>query len=126
MGKGVDKLSERVLGQILSRVAMERRKGCCKKRFPPPPPRRDVVIRSTDMCAEMQEEVVSIVCRAHEKFRVEKDIAAYIKQEMDRKYHHSWQCVVGRNFGSYVTHETNHFMYLYVRNTAVMVFKTGC
>ncbi|KAK6040592.1 dynein light chain type 1 [Cooperia oncophora] len=66
------------------------------------------------MCTEMQREVVSI------------DIAAYIKDEMDRKYGHSWQCVVGRNFGSFVTHETNHFMYLYVRYTAVMIFKTGC
>ncbi|VDO28836.1 unnamed protein product [Haemonchus placei] len=55
-----------------------------------------------------------------------QEIAAFIKQEMDRRFCNSWHCVVGRNFGSYVTHETNHFIYLYVRNTAVMVFRTGC
>ncbi|XGW32399.1 hypothetical protein V3C99_017166 [Haemonchus contortus] len=107
---------------------MERRRGCCRKKVPLPPllPRRDVVIKSTDMCTEMQQKVVSIVCTACEKYRVEKEIAAYIKQEMDRRFSNSWHCVVGRNFGSYVTHETNHFIYLYVRNTAVMVFRTGC
>lgn len=92
----------------------------CKKR----PTRRDVVIKSTDMCAEMQDETVSVACCALESCRIEKDIAAYIKQELDRKYGTSWQCVVGRNFGSYVTHETHTFIYFYVHNIAIMVFKT--
>ncbi|KAK5983004.1 Dynein light chain [Trichostrongylus colubriformis] len=105
---------------------MDRRNGCCKKRILPPPPRRDVIIKSTDMSVEMQREVVSVVCRACEKYCLEKDIATFIKHELDRKYGHPWHCVVGRNYGSFVTHETYHFMYLYVRKTAVMIFKSGC
>lgn len=31
-----------------------------------------------------------------------------------RKYNPTWHCVVGRNFGSYVTHETKHFIYFYL------------
>lgn len=31
--------------------------------------------------------------------------------EFDKKYHPTWHCIVGRNFGSYVTHETKHFIY---------------
>ena len=42
---------------------------------------------------------------------MEKDIAAYIKKEMDKRFGPTWHCVVGRNFGSYVTHETRHFLY---------------
>ena len=40
----------------------------------------------------------------------EKDIAAYIKNEFDKKHNPTWHCIVGRNSGSYVTHETRHFM----------------
>jgi hypothetical protein len=29
-------------------------------------------------------------------------------QEFDKKYTPTWHCIVGRNFGSYVTHETKH------------------
>ena len=44
--------------------------------------------------------------QALEKYNIEKDIAAYIKKEFDKKYNPTWHCIVGRNFGSYVTHET--------------------
>lgn len=32
-------------------------------------------------------------------YHVEKDIAAYIKKEFDKKYNPTWHCIVGRNFG---------------------------
>ena len=41
-----------------------------------------------------------------EKYNIEKDIAAFIKKEFDKKYNPTWHCNIGRNFGSYVTHET--------------------
>ena len=34
-------------------------------------------------------------------------------------------CVVGRNFGSYVTHETKHFIYFYLGQVAILCFKSG-
>lgn len=78
--------------------------------------------------------------QALEKYNVEKDIAAFIKKEFDKKYNPTWHCIVGRNFGehafclhpalcqkyyrtfcqfwllagSYVTHETKHFIYFYL------------
>ena len=30
-----------------------------------------------------------------------------------------------RNFGSYVTHETKHFIYFYLGQIAVLLFKSG-
>lgn len=36
-----------------------------------------------------------------------------------RKYNPTWHCVVGRNFGSYVTHETKHFIYFYLGQAGV-------
>ena len=60
-----------------------------------------------------------------EKYNIEKDIAAYIKKEFDKKYYPTWHCIVGRNFGSYVTHETKHFIYFYLGQVAVLLFKSG-
>ena len=63
--------------------------------------------------------------QAMEKFNIEKDIAAFIKKEFDKKYNPTWHCIVGRNFGSYVTHETKHFVYFYMGQVAVLLFKSG-
>ena len=30
-----------------------------------------------------------------------------------------------RNFGSYVTHETKHFIYFYLGQIAILLFKSG-
>ena len=67
---------------------------------------RKAVIKHADMNEEMQQDAIDCANVALEKFNIEKDIAAYIKKEFDKKYNPTWHCVVGRNFGSYVTHET--------------------
>jgi len=51
-----------------------------------------------------------------------QDIAAFIKKEFDKKYNPTWHCIVGRNFGSYVTHETRHFIYFYLGQVAILLF----
>ncbi|KAK7502770.1 hypothetical protein BaRGS_00006020 [Batillaria attramentaria] len=51
--------------------------------------------------------------------------AAFIKKEFDKKYNPTWHCIVGRNFGSYVTHETKHFIYFYLGQVAILLFKSG-
>ncbi|KAE9455201.1 hypothetical protein C3L33_12900, partial [Rhododendron williamsianum] len=78
--------------------------------------------------------------KAFEKHNVEKDVAEAIKKEFDRKHGPTWHCIVGKNFddydgkpiscllvfvGSYVTHETNHFVYFYLDSKAVLLFKSG-
>lgn len=37
----------------------------------------------------------------------------------------SWHCIVGQDFGSYVTHEAKHFIYFYVNKLGVLLFKSG-
>ena len=88
--------------------------------------------------------LVDIATQALEKYNIEKDIAAYIKKEFDKKYNPTWHwyernsivvqlknlssflfSIVGRNFGSYVTHETKHFIYFYLGQVAILLFKSG-
>ena len=56
------------------------------------------------------------------KYDVEKDIAEYIKLEFDKEHAPNWHVIVGnslncnfigRNFGSYVTHQEHNFIYYF-------------
>merc|ERR1712014_158657 len=86
---------------------------------------RKAVIKNADMAEDMQQDAIDCATQALEKYNIEKDIAAFIKKEFDKKYNPTWHCVVGRNFGSYVTHETKHFIYFYLGQVAILLFKSG-
>ncbi|MQM01564.1 hypothetical protein Taro_034314 [Colocasia esculenta] len=90
-----------------------------------PAPSRKVIVKSADMKENMQKEAIDCAISAFEKYGVEKDIAEQIKKEFDKNYGPTWHCIVGRNFGSYVTHETNHFIYFYLDQKAILLFKSG-
>ncbi|KAG8045571.1 hypothetical protein GUJ93_ZPchr0008g11603 [Zizania palustris] len=97
---------------------------------PPPgaagaPAGHKIQLKSADMKEEMRLEAFEIARVAFEKHTMEKDIAEYIKKEFDKNHGPTWHCIVGRNFGSYVTHETNYFVYFYIDSKAVLLFKSG-
>jgi dynein light chain LC8-type len=68
------------------------------------------IIKNVDMSEELQHESVDIASAALEKYNIEKDIAAHIKKEFDRRHGVTWHVVVGKNFGSYVTHGMYSFL----------------
>jgi dynein light chain LC8-type len=51
--------------------------------------------------------------------------AETIKNEFDQRWSPHWHVVIGRNFGSYVTHETRNFIFFYLDDKAVMMYKVG-
>ena len=42
---------------------------------------------------------------------------------MDRTFGPPWHCVVGKGFGSAVTYLNRHFLFLYIANKAILIFK---
>jgi dynein light chain LC8-type len=86
---------------------------------------KKAVIKSADMSDAMQKEAENVAIQAMARYGVEKDIAAYIKKEFDMKYQPTWHCIVGRNFGSFVTHESKHFVYFNVDQLAILLWKSG-
>ncbi|CAH8487821.1 unnamed protein product [Schistosoma curassoni] len=58
-------------------------------------------IKSTDMPESMQCIAVDCCAAACERFTDDRDIAKYIKQEFDKRYGGTWQCVVGKRFGCF-------------------------
>ena len=53
------------------------------------------------------------------------EIAKQVKDAHDKKWGGSWHCVIGKAFGSFVTHETQRFMYFYLGDKAVLIYKAG-
>ena len=86
---------------------------------------RKAVVKNADMSEEMQKDVLDVANQALDKHNIERDIAAYVKKEFDKKHGPTWHCVVGRSFGSYVTHESKHFIYFYMGQIAILLFKSG-
>ncbi|KRX95481.1 Dynein light chain 1, cytoplasmic, partial [Trichinella pseudospiralis] len=86
---------------------------------------RQAVIKNSDMSEEMQAHAIECAQKAMENCNIEKDIASYIKKEFDKRWSPTWHCVVGRNFGSYVTHETKNFIYFYLGQVAILLFRSG-
>jgi len=83
-----------------------------------------VQVKSADMPEDMQQEAIEVAQDGMSKYNIEKDIAQHIKKTFDERKGATWHCIVGRNFGSYVTHETKHFIYFYLGHCAILLFKT--
>ena len=79
------------------------------------------IIKNVDMSEEMQQDSVDIASAALEKYNIEKDIAAQIKKEFDRKHGPTWHVVVGKNFGSYVTHGMSFCLHIHLTRLAPII-----
>jgi len=84
----------------------------------------EALVKAVDMNEDMQQEAIEVAQEAMSQYNIEKDIAQYIKREFDKRKGATWHCIVGRNFGSFVTHETKHFIYFYLGHCAILLFKT--
>ena len=83
------------------------------------------VIKSADMTDDMQQDAIETVVQAIQTEAVFKDIAAYLKKEFDKKYGPTWHCIAGKNYGSFVTHESQHFVYFFLDELAILLYKSA-
>jgi dynein light chain LC8-type len=77
------------------------------------------------LAEDMQQDAIDTASVAMEKYTTEKEIAGFIKKEFDKKYDPTWHCIVGRNFGMYVTHENKHFIHFFLNQYGIMLIKAG-
>ncbi|KYQ92041.1 cytoplasmic dynein light chain [Tieghemostelium lacteum] len=84
-----------------------------------------ISVKNVDMPDFMQQDATELAIKAFEEAKIERDIAMIIKKEFDKKYSPTWHCIVGKSFGSHVTHETKSFIYFHINNHSVLLFKTG-
>ena len=74
---------------------------------------------------DMQRKAVELALNALERFKLERDMAQFLKEEFDERFQPTWHCIVGRHFGSFVTHEGLGFIYFYIDKTAILLFRSG-
>ena len=72
---------------------------------------------------EMKKDVEMVVNKALDEKETEKDIATFIKAFFDKKYGPNWHCVVGKSFASYVTYSSKHYIFFYIAQSAILLYK---
>ncbi|KAE8125726.1 hypothetical protein FH972_020500 [Carpinus fangiana] len=83
------------------------------------------VIGETDMLQTMQQDALELAAKALDIFDVTEatEIARFIKKEFDGTYGPGWQCIVGTDFGSFVTHCSGCFIYFSVGSLSILLFR---
>lgn len=82
------------------------------------------VVKFADMSEAMQQHAVDCVAFAFQQKKVLDDIAEIIKTEFDTMYLPTWHCIVGRGMGSYVTHQSKCFIFMYWGEVGILLWRT--
>ncbi|KAH9650751.1 hypothetical protein KPL70_026494 [Citrus sinensis] len=77
----------------------------------------NVRLRSSDMPAHMQQHALRFTRSLVDDYYSESS-------EFDDAYGPAWHCVVGKSFGSFVTHSPAGFLYFSIDSLSVLLFKT--
>ncbi|KAK9123848.1 hypothetical protein Sjap_013450 [Stephania japonica] len=83
------------------------------------------IVLETDMPESMQSHVLELAHQALDLHEDCKSIAQHIKKKFDETYGLSWNCVVGVDFGSCITHLSGSFIFFNVEMMEFLVFKDG-
>lgn len=83
----------------------------------------------SDMPDDILKDAIDTSRKYIEEFPdYEKDgveIVKHIKKEFDERWTPHWHVIVGKNFGCFATHEARRFVYFYLDEKAVMLYKVG-
>ena len=87
---------------------------------------KNVNIVHCDICEDMKLRAIEFTI-AQEKNKAQdyEALAKNLKKDFDTKFHPTWQCIVGKNFGSDIGFYEKHMIYFYVGATAILLWKAG-
>mmetsp|Transcript_5234 Transcript_5234/g.5364 ORF Transcript_5234/g.5364 Transcript_5234/m.5364 type:complete len:89 (-) Transcript_5234:130-396(-) len=83
------------------------------------------VVKTSYMSPLMMEAAILAAQEAIANYTTEQEIAHSIKSKFEQLYPSVWHCFVGRNFGSFVTHEASKFVYFYIGQMGICLFATA-
>ncbi|KAK2966919.1 hypothetical protein RJ640_000547, partial [Escallonia rubra] len=88
----------------------------------------NIRLKSADMPATMQERALrharSLLDASPSSRPSPTVLARSLKKEFDSVYGPAWHCVVGKSFGSFVTHSPGGFVYFSLDSLSFLLFKT--
>ena len=85
----------------------------------------NAVIKICEMEQEMKDFAIETGIYATQAKSTEQEISSYIKKVFEERFQPSWHCIVGRNFGAHVTFEARNYIYFYIGQMGVLLFKSA-
>lgn len=82
-------------------------------------------IQAADMPLHMQKFAIQSAANALQLYTTEKHIAESIKQDFDSEYQPTWHCIVGRNWGSCVTHSKQCYIRMLHKELTILLYKSS-
>ena len=84
----------------------------------------DFKIQAADMPIHMQRAALNGAIQACRLYTTEKHIAESIKQDFDQMFTPTWHCIVGRNWGSCVTHSKQCYIRILHKDMTILLYKS--
>ncbi|CEM30538.1 unnamed protein product [Vitrella brassicaformis CCMP3155] len=84
-----------------------------------------VIIRNQEMPEHMRKDAEEQAVKAFELYRTESEISDHIKKFFDSTHTPTWNCITGKNFGAFVTHETKRYLYFGIGHLNILLWKCG-
>ncbi|TGZ70908.1 hypothetical protein CRM22_002920 [Opisthorchis felineus] len=81
------------------------------------------VLQKGDMVDDKQRELLKLADDLMEKTGNPIKVASHLRDEMNKRYGPAWQCVVGRDFSSFITFEKGTFTEFMIGDYDFVVFK---
>ncbi|KAH8851648.1 Dynein light chain [Schistosoma japonicum] len=79
----------------------------------------------TDMSQSMQDDIITICLKYWNSCHSSLDTPACIKNALDKKYGSAWHCIIGDEYNSCVTHDSQCFLDFKFEKKSFMVYKTS-
>ena len=74
--------------------------------------------------SEMKKDAIELAQKLLGRNDIKEDDATKdIKSHFDKKYLPNWHCVIGKNFYSSFSHEYKCYIFLYIGQVAVLLYK---
>lgn len=86
---------------------------------------RKLSIHFSDVPQDLQIIAVEQASNLIESKKPPNEIAKIIKQTFDKEYFPNWHCIVGNQFGAFVSNEDSKALYFTYGQTSVLLFKAG-
>jgi len=82
-------------------------------------------VKNQEMPEAMVKDILDVSVKAFQEFRTEREISNTIKKFLDTNHTPTWNCIVGKDFGSYITHETKRYLNFTIGHQNILVWKCG-
>nr|CAH8827127.1 unnamed protein product [Trichobilharzia regenti] len=86
---------------------------------------KKATVYHTDMSQQMQDEIINICLKFWKICQRSLDTTSFIKRTLDKKYGTAWHCIIGDEYNSCVTHDSQCFIDFKYEKKSFMVYKTS-